>query len=121
MSLAANRLRAQPKLPRHEHARNHKVLLALQQYKTKARLKAAENKRPCAEVAAERIREFAWDLGADKGWERWIAESARQMGLNYSTAWALARGKKTRVGPDVVDQIAAATGIPVGVFYDEET
>jgi hypothetical protein len=117
MSLPARR---RPVLPDHAFAIDHKVLSALPQYRTKARLRAAKDKRSCAEVAAERIREFCWDLGADKGWHRWIATSARQMGLSYTTAWAIARGKKTRVGPDVVDQISAATGVPVAVFYDEE-
>lgn len=120
MLLAAKRLRQQPNLPQHGHAADHKVLLALKRYQTKARLEAAANKRPCAEVAAQRIREFAWDLGADLSWHRWIASSARAMGLNYSTAWSITKGKKFRVGPDVVDQISAATGIPVAVFYDEE-
>lgn len=110
----------QLRLPIHDYASDHKVLAALKTYKTKQRLQAAKRKRSCAEVAAERIREFLWDLGADKEWERWIAASSRDAGLGYTTAWAIARGKKTRVGPDVVDQISKATGIPVAVFYDEE-
>ena len=117
MSLPA---RKKPAFPDHAFAGEHKVLEAQSRFRTKTRLRAAKHKRPCAEVAAERIREFCWDLGADMGWERWIAESARKMGLNYTTAWMIARGRKTRVGPDVVDQISAATGVPVAVFYDEE-
>ena len=39
----------------------------------------------------------------------------------YKTVWEIVRGKKNWVGPDVVDQISRKTGIPVAVFYDEET
>ncbi len=111
----------QLRLPIHDFATDHKLLSLINQYKTKKRLEWAEKRRPCAEVAAERIREYAWDLGAEKDWYRWIAESARKMGMNYSTVYQIVTGKKTRVGPDVVDQISRVTGIPVGVFYDEET
>lgn len=107
--------------PEHEFTNGqHKVLRALSQYKTKRRLALALEKRPCAEIAAERIREFAWDLGAELGWERWIAHVSRECQMSYSTLWSIVRGHKTRVGPDVVDQISRATGIPVAVFYDEE-
>lgn len=112
--------RQQVALPDHAFAIDHKVLEAQKRFGTKARLRLAKRKRSCAEVAAERIREFAWDLGADKGWDMWIAEAARRMGLSYTTTWNIVRGRKTRVGPDVVDQISQHTGVPVAVFYDEE-
>ena len=111
----------QLRLPIHDYAQDHKLLQLIKIYKTKRRLEWAAERRPCAEVAAERIREYAWDLGAEKDWHRWIAESARKMGMSYSTVHAIVTGKITRVGPKVVDQISRVTGIPVGVFYDEET
>jgi hypothetical protein len=106
--------------PDHEHATDHRVLVALREYQTKERLKAAAKRPPCAEVAARRIREYLWDLGAEKNHHLWIAEVARKAELNYTTVWALVRGYKTRVGPDVVDQITRATGCPIAVFYDAE-
>jgi hypothetical protein len=121
IDMARQAFRKQPPLPEHDYARDHRVLRALAEFKTKRRLELAKVKRPCAEIAAERIREFAWDLGAEREWYRWIAAAQREMGFNcYSTVWAIVTGKKTRVGPDVVDQISRATGIPVAVFYDEE-
>ena len=110
----------QLRLPIHDFAEEHKVLRAVKRYKTKERLETAEERTPCAEVAARRIREFAYDLGADLEWYRWMAEVARRMGLNYHTCRSIIIGEKTFVGPKVVDQIARATGCPVSVFYDEE-
>lgn len=110
----------QLRLPIHDHADQHKVLRALKRYKTPQRLELAMEKRPCAEIAAERIKEFLWDLGAEKDWYRWIAAASRAAGLNYRTAYDIATGRKNYVGPRVVDQIATITGIPVSVFYDEE-
>lgn len=107
-------------LPVHDYANGHRVLHAVKEYKTKKRLEKLQDKRPCAEVAAERIREFAWDVGAERGWQRWMAFASRELGLSYSTARAIIRGDKFRVGPDVVDQISKATGCPVAVFYDHE-
>ena len=107
-------------LPIHDYAEGHRVLHAVKEYKTAQRLKKVQDKRPCAEVAAQRIREFAWDVGAEMGWNRWMAFASRELGLNYSTARAIIKGEKFRVGPDVVDQIARKTGCPVAVFYDEE-
>lgn len=108
-------------LPEHDHASDHRLLQALQQYKTKRRLELAKRRRPSAEIAAERIREFAWDLGAEKGWERWIAAAQRAMGAQgYTTIWRITTGRQNRVSPDVVDQIANFTGIPAGVFYDQD-
>lgn len=118
MAQTATRAKSTP-LPQHEHAADHKVLRAFEQYRTPRRLKLV--RRPCAEVAAERIREFAWDLGADLEWNRWMAEVSRRMGMNYDSVRQLIHGKKQYVGPGLVDQISQATGIPVSVFYDEET
>lgn len=106
--------------PQHEHASDHKVSAALAQYKTKERLRAAARRPPCAEVAARRIQEYFWDVGDEMGHVRWIAEVARRCEMSYSTVWRIVRGARTRVGPDVVDQIARVTGCPVRVFYDAE-
>lgn len=117
---ARKRSPVQLELPIHEFAAGHRVLHAVQQYKTRERISLVKRKRPCAEVAAERIREFAWDMGAEMNHYRWMAFAARELGLSYSTARAIINGSKFRVGPDVVDQIAAKTCCPVSVFYDEE-
>jgi hypothetical protein len=106
--------------PEHEHASDHRISAAISQYRTKERLKAAAKRRPCAEVAAIRIREYFFDLGAELGYTRWMAEVSRKAGMNYTTVCAIIHGHKTRVGPNVVDQIALTTGCPVAVFYDAE-
>lgn len=106
--------------PTHALASDHRVSAAVLEYRTKERLKAAAKRPPCAEVAARRIREYFFDLGFDLGYNKWMAEVSRKAGMNYTTVCAIIHGHKTRVGPNVVDQIAAATGCPVSVFYDHE-
>lgn len=112
-------------VPDHEHANDHLLLEAIRRYRTKQRLKLAQERRPSAEVAAERIREYAWDLGAERGWSRWMAFAARGMmgdedGMTtYHTIRRICNGERVRVSPDTVDKIARFTGIPIGVFYDE--
>lgn len=109
-------------LPDHEHASDHRLLEAIKVYKTKQRLKLAQQRRPSAEIAAERIRELLWDLGAEHGWHRWVAASTRAIGADssYCRLWEIATGRATRVGPGLVDKIANFTGIPAGVFYDQD-
>lgn len=106
--------------PEHEHASDHKVSAAIPEFRTKARLRAAANRPPCAEVAASRIREYFFDLGAELNYTRWMAEVSRKAGMNYTTVCEIIHGRKTRVGPTVVDQISRTTGCPVRVFYDAE-
>jgi hypothetical protein len=117
---AINGGRRQLSFPEHEFASDHRISAALKEYKTKARLKAAAERPPCAEVAARRIREYFFDLGAELNYTRWMAEVSRKAGMNYTTVCAIIHGQKTRVGPNVVDQIARSTGCPVAVFYDAE-
>lgn len=106
--------------PNHEHAADHRVLVALRQYQTKERLKAAAKRPPCAEVAARRIREYFFDLGKELNYTKWMAEVSRKAGMNYTTVRSIIHGHKKRVGPNVVDQIARSTGCPIAVFYDAE-
>jgi hypothetical protein len=98
----------------------HKVFQTAQQFGTPARLKMAPKRRPCAEVAAIRIRQYFLDLGKELGYAKWMAQVARESGMTYSTVREIIHGRKTKVGPHCVDQIARATGCPVAVFYDEE-
>lgn len=100
--------------------RSHKVSKAMEQFGTKARIAKADKRPPCAEVAAMRIRQALLDQGRQKNFSQWMAGAARDAGLNPTTARAIIHGKKVRVGPDVVDQIARATGCPIAVFYDPE-
>jgi hypothetical protein len=81
-----------------------------------------DDRRPCKEIAAERVREFLWELGAEVEYATpgWKAYAIKKAGLHcYHTGWAIIQGEKTTIGPDVIDQISAKTGCPVGVFYDE--
>ncbi len=110
----------QLRLPIHDYAADHKLLRALRQYKTKQRLNAFAQRRDVAEVAAERIRELAWDYGADKDHHLWMADAARRLGANYETLRRICKGETTRVGLKVVQQIQLTTGLPIGLFYDEE-
>lgn len=103
-----------------EVERSHKVTKAVEQFGTKARIAKADKRPPCAEVAANRIRQFLLDQGRQKNFSQWMAGAAREAGLNPSTARSLIHGHKIRVGPNVVDQIARATGCPIAVFYDHE-
>lgn len=82
------------------------------------RPRPVEERESCKRIAARRIREFLHEIGTELELERWMAEAARRVGLNYSTAREIIHGYKTNVGPDVVDQISMATGCPVSVFYD---
>ena len=107
--------------PVHEHATDHRISAAVQEFRTKERLKMAAKRPPCAEVAAKRIREYFFDLGKELNYTRWMAEVSRKAGMNYTTVREIIHGRKTRVGPDVVDQIARTTGCPVRVFYDYES
>jgi hypothetical protein len=84
-------------------------------------VREVKNRPPCKQIAAERIYEFLWEIGADYKHEiGWKTRAAERAGLNYSTALSIINGDKETVGPDVVDQISIATGVPVGIFYDYE-
>lgn len=109
-------------LPEHDFAADHKLLHAVKRYQR--RLALAKEWRAPEEIAAERVRELMWDYGAEKEWHRWMAEAVRQMAGKdatcYYTLRRVANGELTRLGLRVVQQIAQHTGIPIGVFYDEE-
>lgn len=109
-------------LPSHEHAGDHKLLLAVQQYKR--RLKLAKEFREPEVIAAERVRELMWDVGAENDWHRWMAAAFREIAGKDATCYRslsdVAQGRSDRLGLKVVKQIAQHTGIPLGVFYDED-
>lgn len=109
-------------LPDHDFAADHKLLHAVKKYQR--RLALAKEWRAPEEIAAERIRELMWDYGKELEWHRWMAHAWRQMSGRDSTCYKtlrdVAQGRVNRVGLKVVQQIAMHTGIPIGVFYDEE-
>jgi hypothetical protein len=74
------------------------------------------------ELAATRVRQFMWDIGkVDRGhvwgWKLYVAEV---LDLPYATALAIINGRLTRLGLKLVKHIAARTGCPISVFYDEK-
>jgi hypothetical protein len=81
-----------------------------------------EDRQPCKEIAAVRLREFLWELGAEMDHEHgWKAFAIKRAGFKcYHTGWSIIQGEKITVGPDVVDQVSMATGCPISVFYDLE-
>jgi hypothetical protein len=115
----------------HNYVTDHKVLRALKDYaRDKKRLEVSAQLRSSAEVAAERLREFAWDIGSQLGFRRgWKAYACREMGLKYGTGWTLIMMglgtsprtlEKHTVSAKTVDTVARNTGVPVRVFYDSE-
>ncbi len=105
--------------PEHQYADNHALLRAYQTSKP-VPVRLAKKLRGSGEVACERIRELAWDIGADKEWYLWMADVSRKLGINYSTARAICQGKQFTVSTRTVDKIAIRTGIPPRLFYDPE-
>lgn len=112
------------KYPQHEHSDQHKALRAREDLGTRRRLRNAADLRPSAEVACERIREFAWDVGAEAraatedGGPGWMAGAARALGLNEDYGREIINGTLERVGTRTVDAVSAHTGVPVRIFYD---
>lgn len=77
----------------------------------------------CKEIAAIRIREFLFELGAEVKFRfpGWIAYAVEKAGFAcYGTGRGIINGSVTSVGPDVVEQISRHTGCPISVFYDAE-
>jgi hypothetical protein len=108
-------------LPTHKYASQHHLLRAAKKYGGARRLRAAESLTPSGEVACQRIREFAYDLGAETEWAHgWKAAAARALGLSYSTMWSILMRDITTIGTRTVDHVARTSGIPVSVFYDPE-
>lgn len=111
------------KYPQHEHSDQHKALRAREEFGSRRRLRDAAELRPSAEVACERIREFAWDVGAEARAERpdaWMAGAARALGLGEDYGRLIINGTVYRVGTRTVDAVAKHTGVPVRIFYDPE-
>lgn len=103
-------------LPRHEHASDH-VALKAYRARPRRRLRDAAELQPISEVACERVREFCWDLGEDLEWSLWMAEVARRIGVNYTTARRIMSGEQTSLSSATIDKISATTGVPPEVFY----
>lgn len=123
MTALARQRPTTPTMPEHDYAVSHHLLLARKEHakNLKRRLRAVEELRASGEVACERLREFAYDIGADMEWERgWKAEAAKQCGLNYSTMWSIIMKDLTSISTRTVDHVARKSGIPISVFYDPE-
>jgi transcriptional regulator with XRE-family HTH domain len=103
-------------LPEHEHASDHVALKAYRS-RPRRRLRNATELEPIAEVACQRVREFCWDLGEDLEWDLWMAEVARRIGVNYTTARRIMNGEQTSLSSKTIDNICATTGVPPEVFY----
>jgi hypothetical protein len=72
---------------------------------------------PGGQLACQRIRELAWDIGRDMKHEHgWKAYAGRKMGLSKSRVYAIVNEKVDTLGTKTVDQVATATGCPRGVF-----
>jgi hypothetical protein len=109
-------LLARAPLPKHTHSRDHALLRELRQ--PRRLIRPAEELEASGEVAARRIRELAWDLGADLHHERWMAWVSREMDVPYDTMRAIIHGKRPTVSCGTVDRVARTLRIPVGAFYD---
>jgi hypothetical protein len=130
MTSVARKPSQSPRLPSHEFAAGHHLTRAVREHANKRRLRDVADLQSSGEVAAQRIREFAYDVGADVKHARgWMAYAARKLGVQYTTLYAvinMGRGKskkhrrKSTVGTRTVDQIARFTGCPIAVFYDPE-
>jgi hypothetical protein len=120
--MRAQAARQRPReVPEHEYAVGHHLLLAAKEYGNKRRLRKVEDLRASGEVACERVKEFAYDLGAELEFVYgWKASAARRMGLTYSTMWNIIMGDITAISTKTVDHVARHSGIPVSVFYDPE-
>lgn len=122
--MAAQQARRRETYPDHEYAVEHTLYRAKQHVSARRRLRNAAELRASGEVACERIREFAWDMGTElreSQPNRWMAPIARDvLGLNERTGWDIISGAAERVSTATVDAISRFTGIPVSVFYDCE-
>lgn len=109
-------------LPKHDYADKHHVLAAFKKYSSAERIKAAKkNYLASGEVACARVREFAYDLGAEVEWARgWKAKAAARLGLGYSTMWNILTEHITSISTHTVDRVARTSGVPAWVFYDNE-
>lgn len=108
-------------LPIHDYVESHHLLKAAKEYGSRRRLRQVEDLLPSGVVACSRIKEFAYDLGAEMEWSYgWKALAARRMQINYRTLWNIITGVVTTVNTATVDHIARHSGIPISVFYDPE-
>lgn len=109
-------------LPKHDYADKHHVLLAFKKYSSAERIKSAKKSfLASGEIACARVREFAYDLGAEVEWAYgWKAKAAARLGLGYSTMWNILTEHITSISTRTVDRVAAVSGVPVWVFYDNE-
>ncbi len=109
------------KLPRHDYAARHPLLRAAHYYGSKKRLRVVQDLEPSGRVACERVREYAFDLGAEYEHSYgWMAKVAKKMKLNYHTLYCIINERVDSISTRTVDHIARCSGIPVRVFYDPE-
>lgn len=109
------------KLPKHEYAAKHLLLRAAIEHGSRKRLRLVEDLDPSGSVACDRIREYAFDLGAEYQHEYgWMAKVAKKMHINYHTLYCIIKERTSSISTRTVDQVARMSGIPVGVFYDPE-
>lgn len=122
--MATTARKARETYPDHDYADEHTLIRARAELPPRRRLRDASKIRSSGEVACERIREFAWDVGAELREEqpnRWMAPIAREvLGLNEDTGYQIICGTRTSVSTRTVDAVHAFTGIPLAAFYDYE-
>lgn len=121
MPTAARRRKA-PDLPQHDHASDHRLLLAARAA-PKRRLRDVtklDKIEGPGELACRRIREFAWDLGEDLGWQKWMAEVARRLGTSETTAGAIIKGERVSISMLTIKKISVKTGIPYAEFFVDD-
>lgn len=117
---ALPRVRTRVSLPRHDFADKHKLLLASRESSShRRRIRNADDIVGVEEVACERIREFAFDVGIEgRDGVRWMAFAARELGINKTTMRAIIVGEQTAVGIKTINRIARKTGIKVSLICD---
>ena len=114
------RRRAEP-MPDHQYADKHHLLVAAREYGSRRRLRKVEDLQPSGEVACSRVREYAFDLGAELDMKHgWLTKAAERMGIHRNTLWNITHEVVRSISTETVDQIARASGIPIGIFYDPE-
>lgn len=61
--------------------------------------------------AAKRIKSIAREMGSETGhsWG-WIANAARELGLPYSTLWAIVSDNTDAVGTKTIEQVCGHVG-----------
>ncbi len=102
--------------PDHEYADKH-VLYRLYLDSKPPTVRAAEKLRPIGEVACERIRELGYDIGAEKEWDRWMADAAEKLGVGYETMRNILNGERQSVSSGTVWRVHLKTGIPIESIY----